>query len=222
MVFVPMKKESAILSFGSSWSVDHEARRITETLGEMRPTFFMGTLYRTLEAAWDAEGSPTNDIRSYDIAPLPEQIRVPIRLPIPGGRSLDERGPPGHAWILHSGDLLARGLRIETCSIIKVGFKKAPCSIERVCDLVASWVIVEGEQKFRVNVDYDHTGRISAEGSPMVEIADGSFHDMPTAMVYFSEREAVEAADILAAQLVQAADWRGHSIKTATDEVEAA
>jgi hypothetical protein len=211
MVFVPMKKDSAILTFGSSWSVDHELRRIVETLGDMRPPFFFGTLHPTLEKAWEEEENPVNGVRDYDVIPLPATIRVPIRLPIPGGRSIDERHPPGRAWILHSGDLLAKGLRIETRSIIKVGFKKAPASLEAVCDIVASWVLLDGERKIRVGVDYDDTGRISADGSASVESEVGTFVGMPTAMVYFSEREAVEAADILSAELTAAADWRRHS-----------
>lgn len=222
MVFVPMKKETAILTFGSSWSVDHEMRRIIETLGDMRPAFFFGPLYATLEGAWQEEETPVNDVRDYDVIPLPASIRVPIRLPIPGGRSLDERHPPGRAWILHSGDLLAKGLRIEVRPVVKVGFKKAPASIEDVCDLVASWTILDGERRMRVNVDYDDTGRISAEGTASLETNDGSFEALPTAMVYFSEREAVEAAEILSAQLVEAAKYRKHSGWEIEDDAEAA
>ncbi|NTF17636.1 hypothetical protein G6L37_04435 [Agrobacterium rubi] len=211
MVFVPMKKDSAILTFGSSWSVDHEARRIVETLGDMRPTFFFGTLHSTLEKAWEEEATAASDVRDYDVVPLPATLRVPIRLPIPGGRSLDERHPPGRAWVLHSGDLLAKGLRIEQRAIVKVGFKKAPASLEDVCDVVASWVWLDGDRKMRIGVDYDDTGRISSDGSASIETGDGSFEAMPTAMVYFSEREAVEAVNILAAQLVEASYWRKHS-----------
>lgn len=211
MVFVPMKKDSAILTFGSSWSVDHEARRVVETLGDMRPAFFFGALYPTLEMAWEREETPAGDVRDYDVVPLAAEIRVPIRLPIPNGRSTEERHPPGRAWVLHSGSLLDKGLRIEVRPIMKVGFKKAPTSLEAVCDLVASWVWLDGERKMRVGVDYDGTGRISADGETAIENEAGTFDRMPTAMVYFSEREAVEAADILAAQLVSAADWRKHS-----------
>lgn len=211
MVFVPMKKDSAILTFGSSWSVDHEARRVVETLGDMRPAFFFGPLYPTLEKAWESEETPLANVRDYDVVPLSAEIRVPIRLPIPNGRSTDERHPPGRAWVLHSGSLLDKGLRIEVRPIVKVGFKKAPTSLEKVCDLVAAWVWLDGERKMRVGVDYDDTGRISADGETAIENDAGTFDRMPTAMVYFSEREAVEAADILSAQLVAAADWRGHS-----------
>jgi hypothetical protein len=211
MVFVPMKKDSAILTFGSSWSVDHEARRVVETLGDMRPAFFFGPLYPTLEKAWEEEAVRSSEVRDYDVVPLPAEIRVPIRLPIPNGRSTDERLPPGRAWVLHSGSLLDKGLRIEVRTIVKVGFKKAPTSLEHVCDLVASWVWLDGERKMRVGVDYDDTGRINADGETAIENEAGAFERMPTAMVYFSEREAVEAAEILSAQLVAAADWRKHS-----------
>ncbi len=211
MVFVPIKKDSAILTFGSSWSVDHEARRVVETLGDMRPAFFFGPLYPTLEKAWEAEETALANVRDYDVMPLPSGLRVPMRLPIPNGRSTDERHPPSRAWILHSGSLLDKGLRIEVSPIVKVGFKKAPTSLEDVCDLVASWVWLGGERKIRVGVDYDDTGRISADGETSIENDTGAFDRLPTAMVYFSEREAVEAADILSAQLVAAADWRKHS-----------
>jgi hypothetical protein len=204
--------------------VDHEARRVVETLGDMRPAFFFGPLYPTLEKAWEAEATPNANVRDYDVVPLSAEIRVPIRLPIPNGRGTDERYPPGRAWILHSGSLLDKGLRIEVRPIVKVGFKKAPTSLEDVCDLVASWVWLDGEQKIRVGVDYDDTGRIGADGETSILNEAGGFDRMPTAMVYFSEREAVEAAEILSAQLVAAADWRKHSgwatpaIDEATDE----
>ena len=222
MVFVPMKKDSAVLTFGSSWSVDHESRRIVETLGDMRPSFFFGTLYSTLEQAWEGEANPVNDVRDYDVIPLPATLRVPIRLPIPGARSLDERYPPGRAWILHSGDLLAKGLRIEVRPVVKVGFKKAPASLEEVCDLVAAWVVLDGTPKIRTDVDYDNTGRISADGTASIESEDGYFLPMPTAMVYFSEREALEAAEILSAQLVEASKWRKHSGWEPDEEATAA
>jgi hypothetical protein len=211
MVFVPMKKDSAILTFGSSWSVDHDSQRVVETLGDMRPAFFFGPLYPTLEQAWATEETSAANVRNYDVVPLPANIRIPIRLPIPGGRSTDERRPPTRGWVLHSGDLLSKGLRIEVRPIIKVGFKKAPTSLKDVCDVVASWVHLDGERKMRVGVDYNNTGRISSDGETAIENADGAFERVHTAMVYFSEREAVEAADILSAQLTAAADWRKYS-----------
>jgi hypothetical protein len=211
MVFVPMKKDSAILTFGSSWSVDHEAQRVVETLADMRPPFFFGPLYPTLEKAWEAEETETLKPRDYDVVPLPAEIRVPIRLPILNGKSTDERHPVSRAWILHSGNLLAEGLRIEIRPVVKVGFQKAPSSLEDVCDLVASWVCLGGDRKIRVGVEYDDTGRISSDGETAIENEAGGFDRLHTAMVYFSEREAIEAAEILSQQLKDAADYRKHS-----------
>lgn len=223
MVFVPMKKQSAVHVYGSTWSVDHDGRRITETLGDARPAFYFGEIYNSLLSAWETEEVEHGDVRDYEVEALPENIRIPIRTPLPGARSTSDKHPPSRAWVLRADDLLNRGLRIETCRITKVAFKKSPANLQGLCDIVASWVWLESDSVIRAGVDYDETGRISSDTEVQVSLDGKTFESLPSAKVFFSETEAREAAREFAVRLHIAADFEANSaLPTAAQDLGAA
>ena len=220
MVFVSISKETAIANYGSSWAVDHEASVVVECIGDMRPPFHCGVMYETVERAYVEEEAVRPDVRSYEVRPLPPRIRVPVRLPVPFGTLSGEDRPPGVGWVLHMDNILGNGVRLECLQVSKIGFRKAPPSLDECCDVVAAWVWLRSDgasgtcRTFKVGVEYDDDGRIRADQMVMACVDSGSFERLPTATVYFSEREAVAAADSLAAMLVEASDWRRHSTWT--------
>lgn len=209
MGFIEVKRATlANVYGGTTWTVDHQNLRIVEALGQARPAFHFGAVYPSLQDALEQEtffaGAPATE---FSHVPLPEVIRVPVRTPVPGGRYTDDHQPPSRVWVLVAGDVYSNGgLRLEERAIGAVEFTAAPHSLSDLCDVVPSMVTLVDEKSLRIGVDYDRSGRISAD---TLLIEDGV--QTPNATAFFSKPEAEAAADALQAKMVAAADWRTNS-----------
>jgi hypothetical protein len=215
-----LKKDLAERAWGTSWYVDSANGTLREWLGPTRPVFQFGETFSTLNQA-AAAGYGHLEQRF-----LPDILRLPSQSPIlRATRHKENNSPLTRITVLIFDDLINQGIRIEDREITGVDFSLPIPELIDLIDIMPVAIYTSGRPDMKVSINYTHGGNIKINDNPLV-LQGNSMVPWTKCMAFFHREDAEKQADIIAAQLTHAADWRSRQVlieaNVAAIEVEAA
>jgi hypothetical protein len=206
-----LKKDLAERAWGTSWYVDSANGTLREWLGNSRPVFQFGETFASLNEA-AAAGYGHLEQRH-----LPETLRLPSQSPIlRATRHKDTNSPLTRITVLIFDDLINQGIRIEDREITGVDFSLPTPELLELIDIMPVAIYTAGRPDMKVSINYMRGGNIKISDNPMV-LQGSSMVPWTKSMAFFHREDAEKQADIIAAQLTRAADWRSRQVLIETN-----
>ncbi len=201
-----LNKDLAEKAYGTSWYVDSDNGLLREWLGRTRPVFQLGETFATIdEAAAAGYGHLAR-------RPLPDIMRLPTQSPIVRAKLHKETNSPlTRVTVLIFDDLISQGIRLEDREITGVDFSLPTPELLDLIDIMPVAIYTSGRPDMKIAISYTREGNIRINENPLV-LQGTSLVPWTKSMAFFHRVDAERQADIIAEQLVRAADWRSRQI----------
>jgi len=197
MEFARVPTRPAVSIYGSAWTIDEGSGAVLEQLGRGRSPFYFGPLFPSMEEASAFMG---NDVAT-SVRELPETLLLPVGTPMVRQK----------VHLVRHDDLLSKGLRVDTWSVVAVDFSPPPLHMRGLADCVACAAVLDEPTGLRIRIAHE------ADGFPRLGTAlrpEGrTWKELPEVAAYWDLDAALRAADDVASRLRRAAEWRDNTCR---------